>query len=97
MHDIVDMIAADPSCGDEMKGTGGFRKVRVPGRGKGKSGGCRMVTFYSAPGIPVFLIDIYSKGTKASLTAAERNELKAVSKEIVAAYRKRVVKLRSVR
>ena len=28
-EDIVAMIAADPECGEVMKGTGGFRKVRV--------------------------------------------------------------------
>jgi hypothetical protein len=71
VHDIIDTIATDPSCGDEIKGTGGFRKVRIPGRGKGKSGGYRMVTFFSGPNIPVFLIDIYSKAAKANLTAAE--------------------------
>jgi hypothetical protein len=51
---IIDVIAANPDCGDEMAGTGGFRKVRVAGRGKGKSGGYRLVTFFSGPTIPVF-------------------------------------------
>lgn len=41
--DIVALVAADPECGDLIRGTGGFRKVRVPRKGMGKSGGARVV------------------------------------------------------
>ena len=41
--DIVALLAADPECGDVMRGTGGFRKVRVARGGMGKSGGARVV------------------------------------------------------
>jgi hypothetical protein len=41
--DIVALVAADPECGDVMRGTGGFRKVRVARKGMGKSGGARVV------------------------------------------------------
>jgi hypothetical protein len=91
---IVDTLAEDPECGDELPGTGGFRKLRVAGRGKGKSGGYRVVTFYSGEFMPVYLITIFSKGTKPNLTRAEQNELKAVGKLIVAAYKGRVTALR---
>jgi hypothetical protein len=40
-HDIVDVIADDPTAGDLMPGTGGARKRRFRGRGRGKSGGYR--------------------------------------------------------
>jgi hypothetical protein len=43
---IVDMIAADPTQGDLMQGTGGLRKVRVPLLGRGKRGGGRLITFF---------------------------------------------------
>jgi len=36
--DIVALVAADPECGDLIRGTGGFRKVRVARKGMGKSG-----------------------------------------------------------
>ena len=35
----IDQIATDPIQGDEIQGSGGVRKVRLAGRGKGKSGG----------------------------------------------------------
>jgi hypothetical protein len=37
--DIVAMVAADPECGDLIRGTSGFRKVRVARQGMGKSEG----------------------------------------------------------
>ena len=43
---IVDTIAGDPLQGVEIRGSGGLRKVRFAGRGKGKSGGYRVVTAY---------------------------------------------------
>jgi hypothetical protein len=44
---IVSYMAANPDAGDVMPGTGGARKVRFAGRGKGKSGGNRVITFYA--------------------------------------------------
>ena len=37
--DIVLMVAADPECGEVMKGTGGFRKFRVARGGTVKAAG----------------------------------------------------------
>jgi hypothetical protein len=84
---VVEMIAGNPEAGDEIAGTGGARKVRVAGRGKGKSGGYRVITFYSGKDVPVFLLAVYSKGEKANLTKAERNELKAYLSRAVEKYR----------
>lgn len=87
---VVEMIADRPEAGDEIGGTGGARKVRVAGRGKGKSGGYRVITFYSGKDVPVFLLAIYSKGEKANLSKTERNTLKSILSDIVREYRKRV-------
>jgi hypothetical protein len=75
---IVDYIARNPKAGELMPGTGGARKVRFAGRGKGKSGGYRIVTFYAGEDIPVFLLDVYGKSSRANLSKAERNELRKV-------------------
>ncbi len=87
---VVEMISNRPEAGDEISGTGGARKVRVAGRGKGKSGGYRVITFYSGKDMPVFLLAVYSKGEKANLSKAERSELKGVLSSIVREYGKRV-------
>jgi hypothetical protein len=75
-NDIVTYLAANPTAGDLIKGTGGARKVRFKGRGKGKSGGYRVITFYGADDIPIFLLDVYAKGDRVDLSKAERNELR---------------------
>lgn len=84
---VVATVAADPEAGVVMTGTGGARKLRVAGRGKGKSGGYRVITFYAASDVPVFLLDCYSKGDTANLTKAERNELRTILAGIAEAYR----------
>ena len=38
---IIDSLARRPDAGDVIQGTGGGRKVRFAGHGKGKSGGYR--------------------------------------------------------
>jgi hypothetical protein len=83
------LLAQLPDAGDEITGTGGARKLRFAARGKGKSGGYRIITFYSGKDIPVFLLDIYAKGEKVDLTQSERNTLKKILAEIVETYRRK--------
>jgi hypothetical protein len=75
---IIDLLAADPKAGDLMEGTGRARKLRFAAKGKGKSGGYRIITFFAAQDVPVFLLDIFAKGEKVNLSKAERNELKGI-------------------
>jgi hypothetical protein len=56
---------------------------------KAKSGGYRVVTFYSGNDIPVFLLNVFAKNEKTDLSKAERNELKATLAALAAAYRRR--------
>ena len=84
---VVRIVSADPTAGDLMQGTGGARKLRLAGRGKGKSGGYRVITFYAADDVPVFLLDAYSKGEAANLTKSERNDLRDMLGKIADAYR----------
>jgi len=87
--EIVDFIAANPRAGDEISGAGGARKVRFAGRGRGKSGGHRVITFYSGEDIPVFLITMFTKNEKTDLSQKERNTLRQVLPEVAKAYRAR--------
>jgi hypothetical protein len=84
---IVTWIAAHPDAGKVIEGSGGARKVRFAGKGKGKSGGYRVITFFSGTDIPVFLLSIFSKDEKSDLTPKERQILKRVLAEIVKTYR----------
>lgn len=72
---MVDALARHPHAGDLMAGTGGARKVRFPGRGKGKSGGYRTIHYFGGDDIPIFLLALVDKGQRANLSKAQRNEL----------------------
>jgi hypothetical protein len=90
---LVDFLAENPTAGDPMAGTGGCRKVRVAGRGKGKRGGYRTITFYTGENLPVFLITVFGKGEKSNLSKSERNRLRDITKAIVDEYRSKVATL----
>ena len=72
-----------------MEGTGGARKVRFAGKGKGKSGGYRVITFFTGIDIPVFLLNLFAKNEKTNLTPRERTELKTVLRDTAKASRTR--------
>ena len=93
IENLVSFLSENPKVGDEIAGTGGCRKVRVAGRGKGKSGGYRIITFYSGEQIPLFLITVFAKGELTDLSQLERNGLRVITKAIVVEYRRRVAKL----
>jgi hypothetical protein len=87
---IVDAIAADPHLGDLMPGTGGARKRRFPGRGKGKRGGYRTVSYYAADDVPVLLLALIDKGERADMPKAEQNALRDRLSSFADTYRANV-------
>lgn len=89
LAEIISFIANNPSVGDEMAGTGGARKVRFSRPGTGKSGGYRVITFYSGKDIPVFLLSMFAKNQKINLSQAERNLLRQVLKGLAEQYTSR--------
>ncbi len=92
IDDLVDTLSHNPTAGDEIQGTGGCRKVRVAGRGKGKSGGYRAITFYSGEELPEFLITVFSKGERSDLSKADRNDLAALTQELKAVYQNKALR-----
>jgi mRNA-degrading endonuclease RelE of RelBE toxin-antitoxin system len=75
--DVVDFLANNPFAGDEIPETGGVRKVRISARGKGKSGGARVIYYYLDDDIPLFALLIYGKDEQDDMTAEQK---KVVSK-----------------
>jgi hypothetical protein len=86
---IVDAIAAQPLQGDEIRGSGGVRKVRFAGRGKGKSGGYRVMTAYFGPNAPVYLLALLSKGERGNFSAAEIAGFKKLTDNIAQSWRRK--------
>jgi hypothetical protein len=85
--EIVKTVSENPTIGDLIPGTGGARKWRVPMKGKGKRGGGRVISYFASEDMPVWLLDIFSKGEKIDLTARERAMLKQDLEKLAADYR----------
>jgi hypothetical protein len=87
---IISLLATDPLVGVMIPGTGGARKIRFAGRGKGKSGGYRIITFYGGKDVPLFLLNVFAKGDKVDLSAAERKQLRTELAGLAVEYRQGV-------
>lgn len=87
---IVNEIAANPLKGDEIRGSGGLRKVRFAGRGKGKSGGYRVLTAYFGRDVPVYLVALLSKGERSNFSAAEIAAFRKMTAQIAQSWRRRM-------
>ena len=79
-------VGLNPAAGNVVPGTGGARKIRIPLRGRGKSGGFGVITFYSGVDIPVFLIDVYSKREKEDISPARKNSIRNSVRSILRDY-----------
>jgi hypothetical protein len=67
-NDIVAEISKNPTAGALMEGTGGCRKLRFAGKGKGKRGGFRTVHYYAGGDVPVLLLALIDKGEDENLS-----------------------------
>lgn len=84
--EAINMIAANPECGDLIPGGGGIRKVRFAIGGKGKSGGVRIIYYYHNERVPTFLLAVFAKNDRANLTRAETNMLGNAAKMLARKY-----------
>ena len=76
--EIVDFVSVNPKAGVLLEG--GLRKVRVPGKGRGKSGGYRVITYFMDEDEPVFLLTVISKGQQANLSDTQKRGVKQMAK-----------------
>ena len=85
---IVDRLAANPTCGVVISGSGGIRKVRFGFGARGKSGGARIMYLFSGASLPVFALAVFAKNEKANLSPAERNALARMVHDLIEDYRR---------
>lgn len=74
-------LALYPRAGEVIQGTGGLRKVRWTGGGRGKRGGTRVIYFHVASQDQIRLLLIYRKGVKDDLSAAEKKILRKLNED----------------
>jgi len=73
---FIDFIARNPEAGDLIEETGGARKVRWGRRGAGKSGGVRTIYYFHDGNAPIFLLTVYPKNVKATLSKKDKGAIK---------------------
>jgi len=65
-------IAADPRSAPVIPGTGGIRKLRWSGSGRGKRGGVRTIYFFYSEMATIYLLTIYAKGAQEDLRPGDK-------------------------
>ncbi len=77
---IEENLCNHPEAGDLIEDTGGVRKLRVALPGRGKRGGARLIYYFPKAKARIYLILLYPKGRKASLSAAEKREMRRLTR-----------------
>ena len=73
-EELLFFLALHPQSGDEIPGTGGVRKVRFAARGKGKSGGVRVIYYFFDEVNPLYAIFLYGKNEQVNLKPEQKRE-----------------------
>lgn len=76
-------LAVNPEAGDVIKGTGGVRKLRWAGSGRGKRGGLRVIYYLRLQNGQIWLLTVYAKNVKDSIPASV---LKKIKEELDGSY-----------
>jgi mRNA-degrading endonuclease RelE of RelBE toxin-antitoxin system len=72
-------IAANPEAGEIVRGSGGVRKLRWSGSGRGKRGGIRVIYYLRTARGEVWMLTVYAKNEAESIPA---HVLKRIKEEI---------------
>ena len=84
MEDSI--VALPPMQHRSIRGTGGIRKLRWAGSGRGKQSGVIRVVFYQAGPDVIYLLTAYAKADREDLTPADSKALTrlvaAIKKEL---------------
>ena len=75
-------IAVAPGAAPVIRGTGGIRKLRWAGSGRGKRGGIRTIYFYHVGPDAIYLLTAYAKSNRDDLTPSDLKVLSRLVAEI---------------
>ena len=70
-----------PQQGALIRGTGGLRKIRWAGKGKGKRGGFRIIYYWHEKTDSFYMLLIYAKNEQEELTSQQRKLLSRIVRE----------------
>jgi hypothetical protein len=70
-----------PDWGRVIPGSGGIRKMRWAGSGRGKRGGLRVIYYWHTSDDQIWMLTAYAKGAKEDLSRDEIRQLKRLVEE----------------
>jgi mRNA-degrading endonuclease RelE of RelBE toxin-antitoxin system len=73
---LQNFLLVNPAAGTVIPGTGGVRKLRWAGSGRGKRGGLRVIYYVAAAQSTFLLIFIYAKSEQEDLRQEQKRALR---------------------
>ena len=80
--DLITYLSLNPTAGVVVQGTGGIRKLRWAGFGRGKSGGIRALYYFHSEKMPLYLLAAFGKNEKANISMKEARILASLVKQL---------------
>ena len=75
LHSLIDLISKNPKSGTYLGNNCYKVRMAISSKGKGKSGGARVITFVKVVNEVVYLASIYDKSEKSDISVEELNSL----------------------
>jgi hypothetical protein len=97
---IVDLVSDDdyaafqtqlslvPDKGSLLVGCGGVRKIRMAARGKGKSGGARVLYLYLPNRHLIYFLYLFTKGDAGNISAEGKKAVRQIAEQIKMEHRR---------
>lgn len=70
-RELIDVLAEDPSAGEEVPGTNGIRKLCFASVGEGRRGGGRAIYYYWDAGMAIYALLACAQSANTEMTPAE--------------------------
>jgi mRNA-degrading endonuclease RelE of RelBE toxin-antitoxin system len=77
-HKLQNFLVENPAKGSVIIGSGGLRKLRWPGSGRGKRGGIRIIYYWYKSEEIILMLFIYTKNNLVDLTSEQIKILKNI-------------------
>ena len=82
-------IGLNPCSGDLIPRTGGIRKIRWQGSGRGKRGGVRVIYYVYDDSRPIYLLYAYPQNVQVDVSEDEKRAFRSIVEEMKAIFQRK--------
>ena len=87
--ELITYLSINPKAGVLIEDTGGIRKLRWRKGDRGKSAGVRVIYYYHSEIMPLYLLTVFGKNERASLSQQEKHILAKAVQQLVEYWREK--------